>query len=107
MGQPPSSSMSSSTAALSSSSSSVDQIQATLSSLSPDALIEVLQTMQVLATTQPHQARALLQQSPQLGYALFHILLMMNLINADIVNVRRREEFLLYLQHFLETVHTC
>lgn len=46
--------------------------------------------MQVMVTTAPNDARTLLQSNPQLSYALFQGMLMMNIVDPAILNVHLR-----------------
>lgn len=56
-------------------------ISQTLSSLPPNQLLEVLSQMKSLATADPARATELLRQAPQLAYAIFQALLLMNLVD--------------------------
>lgn len=56
-------------------------ISQTLSSLPPNQLLDVLSQMKALATTDPARATELLRQAPQLAYAIFQALLLMNLVD--------------------------
>lgn len=60
-----------------------DAISRTLSTLPPQQLLEVLSQMKALVTSDPGTATALLKQAPQLSYAIFQALLLMNLVSAD------------------------
>ena len=42
--------------------------------------------MKGLATTDPARATELLEQAPQLGYAIFQALLLMGLVSPDVIN---------------------
>lgn len=42
---------------------------------------------QTLIETQPDQARQLLQSKPQLAYALFQAMLLMNIVDASVLQV--------------------
>ncbi|KAJ9246869.1 hypothetical protein DTO207G8_8544 [Paecilomyces variotii] len=56
-------------------------ISQTLSSLSPPQLLDVLSQMKSLAVADPARATELLRQAPQLAYAIFQALLLMNLVD--------------------------
>ncbi|OJJ50575.1 hypothetical protein ASPZODRAFT_86053 [Penicilliopsis zonata CBS 506.65] len=56
-------------------------ISQTLSSLPPNQLLDVLAQMKQLAVADPARATELLRQAPQLAYAIFQALLLMNLVD--------------------------
>ncbi|PWY68635.1 hypothetical protein BO70DRAFT_366007 [Aspergillus heteromorphus CBS 117.55] len=56
-------------------------ISQTLSSLPPNQLLEVLAQMKSLVMADPARATELLRQAPQLAYAIFQALLLMNLVD--------------------------
>ncbi|KAL4896867.1 hinge domain of cleavage stimulation factor subunit 2-domain-containing protein [Aspergillus ambiguus] len=56
-------------------------ISQTLSSLPPNQLLDVLSQMKSLAIADPARAAELLRQAPQLAYAIFQALLLMNLVD--------------------------
>lgn len=56
-------------------------ISQTLSSLPPNQLLDVLSQMKSLVMADPARATELLRQAPQLAYALFQALLLMNLVD--------------------------
>lgn len=58
-------------------------ISQTLSSLPPNQLLEVLSQMKQLATVEPARAAELLRTAPQLAYAIFQALLLMNLVDYN------------------------
>ncbi|RKF79291.1 Cleavage stimulation factor subunit 2 tau variant [Golovinomyces cichoracearum] len=60
-----------------------DAISRTLNTLPPQQLLDVLSQMKSLATTDAVKATELLHQAPQLSYAIFQALLLMNLISAE------------------------
>lgn len=62
-----------------------DAITHTIASLPPHQLMDILTQMKGLAGTAPDQARALLQGNPQLAYAVFHAMLMMNVVDPAVV----------------------
>lgn len=65
--------------------SSTDAITHTIASLPPHQLMDILTQMKALTNTAPDQARALLQGNPQLAYAVFHAMLMMNVVDPVVV----------------------
>lgn len=60
-----------------------DAISRTLNTLPPAQLLDVLSQMKTLTTTDPGKATELLQQAPQLSYAIFQTLLLMGLVSTD------------------------
>lgn len=60
-----------------------DAISRTLNTLPPAQLLDVLSQMKTLTTTDPGKATELLQQAPQLSYAIFQALLLMGLVSTD------------------------
>lgn len=56
-------------------------ISQTLSSLPPNQLLDVLAQMKALVMADPARATELLRQAPQLAYAIFQALLLMNLVD--------------------------
>ena len=64
---------------------STDAITQTLATLPPNQLLDIMSQMKSLVTTSPDQARALLTGHPQLAYALFQAMLMMNVVDPDIL----------------------
>lgn len=60
-----------------------DAISQTLSALPPQQLLDVLTQMKGLVTSDPASATRLLTQAPQLSYAIFQALILMNLINPQ------------------------
>lgn len=63
-----------------------DAISRTLNTLPPAQLLDILQQMKTLATTDPARATELLHQAPQLSYAIFQALLIMGLVSPDAIN---------------------
>jgi cleavage stimulation factor subunit 2 len=63
-----------------------DAISRTLNTLPPAQLLDILQQMKTLATTDPARATELLSQAPQLSYAIFQALLIMGLVSPDAIN---------------------
>jgi cleavage stimulation factor subunit 2 len=62
-----------------------DAISRTLNTLPPAQLLDILGQMKTLATTEPQRATELLQQAPQLGFAVFQALLLMGLISPEAI----------------------
>jgi len=60
-----------------------DAISRTLQTLPTPQLLEVLTQMKTLATNNPTKATELLNQAPQLSYAIFQALLLMDLVSND------------------------
>ena len=60
-------------------------ISRTLASLPPNQLLEVLTQMKSLAAADPARATELLRQAPQLAYAIFQALLLMNLVEYQLL----------------------
>lgn len=63
-----------------------DAISRTLNTLPPTQLLDILQQMKTLATTDPARATELLSQAPQLSYAVFQALLLMGLVSPEAIN---------------------
>ncbi|KAK3310128.1 uncharacterized protein B0T15DRAFT_25603 [Chaetomium strumarium] len=66
--------------------SCTDAISRTLNTLPPAQLLDILQQMKTLATSDPVRATELLTQAPQLSYAVFQALLIMGLVSPDAIN---------------------
>ncbi|CCC11604.1 hypothetical protein SMACR_04589 [Sordaria macrospora] len=66
--------------------SCTDAISRTLNTLPPAQLLDILQQMKTLATNDPARATELLNQAPQLSYAIFQALLIMGLVSPDAIN---------------------
>ena len=64
---------------------STDVITRTIASLPPHQLIDILTQMKSLTANAPEQARSLLTANPQLAYAVFHAMLMMNVVDPMVV----------------------
>ncbi|EPS29388.1 hypothetical protein PDE_04337 [Penicillium oxalicum 114-2] len=60
-------------------------ISQTLASLPPNQLLDVLTQMKALAVADPIRATELLRQAPQLAYAIFQALLLMNLVEYQVL----------------------
>ncbi|KFA80262.1 hypothetical protein S40288_04542 [Stachybotrys chartarum IBT 40288] len=65
--------------------SCTDAISRTLNTLPPTQLLDILGQMKTLASTDPHRATELLQQAPQLSYAVFQALLLMGLVSPEAI----------------------
>ncbi|KAL2142089.1 hypothetical protein VTI28DRAFT_1544 [Corynascus sepedonium] len=65
--------------------SCIDAISRTLNTLPPAQLLDILQQMKTLASSDPARATELLAQAPQLGYAVFQALLIMGLVSPDAI----------------------
>lgn len=65
--------------------SCADQISRTLNTLPPTQLLDVLGQMKTLASNEPQRAAELLQQAPQLSYAVFQALLLMGLVSPEAI----------------------
>ena len=63
-----------------------DAISRTLNTLPPAQLLDILSSMKQLATTDPARATELLNQAPQLSYAIFQALLLMGLVGPEAIN---------------------
>jgi cleavage stimulation factor subunit 2 len=58
-----------------------DAISKTLSAIPATQLLGILKQMQQLVVTEPDRAQALLEQAPQLAYAIFQALLLLQLVD--------------------------
>lgn len=65
--------------------SPTDAITQTIASLPPNQLLDILTQMKSLAASSPDQARSLLTSNPQLAYALFHAMILMNVVDPAVV----------------------
>ncbi|KAF9389571.1 hypothetical protein CPB97_011108 [Podila verticillata] len=63
--------------------SSADAISAVLGTMTPQNVYDIISSMKVLALNEPDRATAILNANPQLSYALFQALLMMNLVDPS------------------------
>ena len=66
--------------------SCTDAISRTLNTLPPAQLLDILQQMRTLATTDPARCAELLNQAPQLSYAVFQAMLLMGLVSPDAIS---------------------
>ncbi|KAJ9081103.1 hypothetical protein DSO57_1018262 [Entomophthora muscae] len=62
-----------------------DAINATLASMSPGQIFELLTQINIMVQYSPGTARTFLSQNPQLCYALFQALVILNLIDKDVI----------------------
>lgn len=62
-----------------------DAITQTIASLPPNQLMDILMQMKALTAHAPEQARQLLSANPQLTYAVFHAMLMMNVVDPVVL----------------------
>ncbi|KAF9907197.1 hypothetical protein BX616_000502, partial [Lobosporangium transversale] len=62
---------------------SADAISAVLATMTPKNVFDLISSMKVLGATEPERAKAVLNANPQLSYALFQALLMMNLVEPS------------------------
>ncbi|KAG0049362.1 hypothetical protein BGZ83_005847 [Gryganskiella cystojenkinii] len=60
-----------------------DAISAVLATMTPQNVFDLIQSMKVLGANEPDRAKAVLNENPQLSYALFQALLMMNLVEPS------------------------
>lgn len=63
-----------------------DAISKTLSSIPAPQLLDILSQMKNLVATEPQKATVLLQQAPQLSYAIFQALLLLGLVNTEVLS---------------------
>lgn len=64
-----------------------DTIAAVLGTMTPQNMFDLISSMKVLGANEPDKARAVLNANPQLSYALFQALLMMNLVEPSSLQV--------------------
>lgn len=62
-----------------------DAISRTLNTLPPSQLLDILTQMKTLASAEPQRATELLQQAPQLSYAVFQAMLLMGLVSPEAI----------------------
>ncbi|KAF9211713.1 Cleavage stimulation factor subunit 2 [Podila verticillata] len=67
-----------------------DTIAAVLGTMTPQNMFDLISSMKVLGANEPDKARAVLNANPQLSYALFQALLMMNLVEPSSLQVSQR-----------------
>lgn len=63
-----------------------EAISRTLSTLPPSQLLDILSQMKALVMAEPAKATELLRQAPQLSYAIFQSLLLLNLVDSNILS---------------------
>jgi len=63
-----------------------DAISRTLSTLPPAQLLDILSQMKGLVMSDPAKATELLKQAPQLSYAIFQSLLLLNLVDTSVLS---------------------
>ncbi|KAH8885098.1 hypothetical protein GQ53DRAFT_729408 [Thozetella sp. PMI_491] len=66
--------------------SATDSISRTLNTLPPAQLLDILSQMKALAVNDPARCTELLNQAPQLSYAVFQSLLLMGLVSPNAIN---------------------
>ncbi|TPX18449.1 uncharacterized protein E0L32_011634 [Thyridium curvatum] len=66
--------------------SATDEISRILRTLPPMQLLDILSQMKALSTTDPARATELLNQAPQLAYAVFQALLLMELVSPEAIH---------------------
>ena len=62
-----------------------DAISQTLNSLPPPQLLDILTQMKTMAISEPARATEILKAAPQLSYAIFQALILMNLVDPKIL----------------------
>lgn len=62
-----------------------DAISQTLAQIDPAQLLDILSQMKTMTQQEPARAIALLQQAPQLGYAIFQSLITMRLVSTEVL----------------------
>ncbi|CAM0135563.1 hypothetical protein VKS41_005212 [Umbelopsis sp. WA50703] len=65
--------------------SATDQISGTLASMNPQQLYTLMTQMKQLATDRPDYTRQFLNTNPQITYALFQAMVMMNIVDPNII----------------------
>ncbi|KAG0097796.1 Cleavage stimulation factor subunit 2 [Podila epicladia] len=78
-----------------------DTIAAVLGTMTPQNMFDLISSMKVLGANEPDKARAVLNANPQLSYALFQALLMMNLVEPSSLQVSAFDCWL------VECFHQC
>jgi len=66
--------------------SAMDEISRILRTLPPTQLLDILQQLKSLSMTDPARATELLTQAPQLAYAVFQALLLMDLVSPEAIS---------------------
>ncbi|TGZ83362.1 hypothetical protein EX30DRAFT_339550 [Ascodesmis nigricans] len=62
-----------------------DAISQTMKAIPVPQLLDILHQMKTLVSTEPAKATQLLREAPQLSYAVFQALLLMNLVDAGVL----------------------
>lgn len=62
-----------------------DAISNTLKTLPPPQLLDILSQMKTLTMTDPETAKRLMKEAPQLAYAIFQALVLMNLVDPNVL----------------------
>lgn len=62
-----------------------DTISQTLNQIPPPQLLDVLTQMKAMAISEPAKAQELLKAAPQLSYAIFQALILMNLVDPQVL----------------------
>ncbi|KAF1979912.1 hypothetical protein BU23DRAFT_445807 [Bimuria novae-zelandiae CBS 107.79] len=62
-----------------------DSISSTLNTLPPPQLLDIIAQMKGLVMTEPAKATELFRQAPQLAYAIFQALLLLNLVDTNVL----------------------
>jgi cleavage stimulation factor subunit 2 len=62
-----------------------DAISNTLKTLPPPQLLDILAQMKTLTMTDPETAKRLMKEAPQLAYAIFQALVLMNLVDPNVL----------------------
>jgi cleavage stimulation factor subunit 2 len=60
-------------------------ISQTLQAYPTNQLVDIISQLKAVATNNPEQAKQLLMTSPQLAYAIFQAMLMMNLVDPSVL----------------------
>ncbi|KAI8580859.1 hypothetical protein K450DRAFT_234911 [Umbelopsis ramanniana AG] len=66
--------------------SATDQISGTLASMNPQQLYTLMTQMKQLATDSPDYTRKFLNTNPQITYALFQAMIMMNIVDPNMIS---------------------
>lgn len=62
-----------------------DSISLTLNTLPPPQLLDIISQMKGLVMTEPAKATEVFRQAPQLAYAIFQALLLLNLVDTNVL----------------------
>jgi len=69
---------------------SADAISAVLATMTPQDVFGLVSSMKVLGASEPERAKTVLHEYPHLSYALFQVLLIMNLVEPSSLQVPNR-----------------